>query len=213
MFGPRTSAGGELPPFDLMEAPANVRDVLRRVMQAPTVMARGPWQVFPGDTALYLWMLEHPDQGVRIWRRFGAKCMDITAKGQGRFAWSDGHGSEIHWSSVVENDHCMVWYAEGTVHPTLFLPTVPVRAVVVLRHSQEVGPRTTLIHQQADLYFLTDSKAAVMVARLLGPSAPHLAEQCVGQLETFFSALVWYLNAHPSQLRALAASAAMQGAP
>ena len=34
---------------------------------------------------------------------------------------------------------------------------------------------------------------------MLGASAPHLAEQYVGQMEMFFGALAWYLDQHPEQ--------------
>jgi hypothetical protein len=43
------------------------------------------------------------------------------------------------------------------------------------------------------------------VARLLGPSAPRLAEQYLGQLQLFFSALVWYLDQHPERAAGLLA--------
>src|SRR5262249_53304381 len=73
-------------------------------------------------------------------------------------------------------------------------------AVVVLHYSEghdETG-RPVLRHQ-AELAFHTDSKAAALITKVLGPAAPHLAEQCVGQIELFFSALVWYLDRHPEK--------------
>jgi hypothetical protein len=97
-----------------------------------------------------------------------------------------------------------VWYAEGEFRPDALLPTVPIRAVVVLRHVKghdAVG--RTLIKHQADLYLHTNSKVATLVARLLGPSVPRLAEQGLGQLEMFFSALVWYLDQHPDRAEAI----------
>ena len=38
-----------------------------------------------------------------------------------------------------------------------------------------------------------------LAARLLGPSMPRMAEQYLGQLEMFFSALVWYIDQHPER--------------
>jgi hypothetical protein len=45
----------------------------------------------------------------------------------------------------------------------------------------------------------TDSQAAALITKLLGSSAPKLAEQCVGQMEMFFSALAWYVERHPER--------------
>ena len=44
-----------------------------------------------------------------------------------------------------------------------------------------------------------DSKAISLVTRVLGASAPRMAEQYVGQIQTFFAALAWYLNEHPEK--------------
>ncbi len=133
-----------------------------------------------------------------MWRRLGARCQEITNLGNDRFAWTDGQGTELHWVTLCRNGHCRVWYAEGTSRPSPLFPTVPVRALVILRYGQEpTGEGNPLIYHQADLYAQTDSKTAALVARLLGPSAPRLAGECVGQMEMFFSALVWYLGRHP----------------
>jgi hypothetical protein len=194
---PLTLAAARAPvPVD--QLPPAVREHVRRVVQHPTLCTHGPAEVFHGRPALYHWLLDHPDQAVRLWRRLGARCMEITDQGNGRFGWTDGEGSEVHWDTVYQNSLVRVWYAEGSVRPAPLLPAVTVRAVVVLRHADGVdGAGAALIQHQADLYLQTDSRTAVLVTRLLGTSAPRLAEQCVAQLELFFSALVWYLDQHP----------------
>jgi hypothetical protein len=175
-----------------------------RVLEHPTVCAQGPSQVFAGDPALYLWLLDHPVQAVGMWRRLGAKCLEIKELGKSRFGWSDGEGSELQWSTVVARAGFQVWYAEGKIRPAFMLPAVPLRALVVMRHNLDAGDASaTVIRQQANLYLQTDSKTAAVIARLLGTSAPRIAEQCLYQLETFFSGLVWYLNCHPGQLAIL----------
>jgi hypothetical protein len=91
-----------------------------------------------------------------------------------------------------------IWYAEGKVKPGTLIPTVPIRAVVVFHYTEGHDKKgRSLIRHRADLYFLTDSTAAALVARLLGPSAPRLAENYVTQLQTFFAALAWYCQQHP----------------
>jgi hypothetical protein len=183
--------------------PPKARETVLKIVTKPTLFTHGPAELFQGNLSLYNWFLDHPDQAVRAWRKLGARCMDIRDQGAGRFGWSDGQGTEIHWDTVLRGREIRVWLAEGSARVSPLLPAVPVRAVVVLRYVPDHEHGLDLIHHQADLYMQTDSKTAALFARLLGASAPRLAEQCVAQLEMFFSALVWYFDRHPGRLEAL----------
>jgi hypothetical protein len=175
-----------------------LRERVRAVVDQPTLATRGPVEAFACNPAVYAWLLDHPDQAVRLWRRLGAKCAEIQDMGKGRFAWSDGQGSEIHWDTVLDTSEQRIWFAEGHVKPGLLLPSVPIRAVVVLTHAEglDVKGRPAVRHQ-AGMILHTDSRTAALAARLLGGSAPRMAEQYVGQIQTFYAALAWYLEQHP----------------
>jgi hypothetical protein len=141
---------------------------------------------------------------VQAWRRLGARCQSITDKGKGSFAWNDGYGSEIRWQTAYDSDAVRVWFAEGKVKPALLMPALPVQIVVILRHGKrpETADRMLIFHQ-ADVFLQTDSKTAVLMTKMLGNSAPRLAEQGISQLETFFSGLVWYMDHHPERAEKL----------
>jgi hypothetical protein len=163
---------------------------------------------------LYYWFLNHPDRAVTAWRRLGAVCLNITDRGGGRFGWADDQGNDLWWEAVYDGPGVRVWYAQGKVKPSAVLPPVPVRAVVVLRHSrlreQDGG---TLMFQQADVFAQTDSRTAALATRLMGPSAPRMAEQGVAQMQLFFSALAWYCQRHPERTAALLAAPGAAEAP
>jgi hypothetical protein len=165
------------------------------VLDQPTLVARGPSEAFRGTTTTYRWLLDHPDQAVKLWRQLGATCTDIQEHAGGRFLWTDHQGGNVHWDTVYRAPDLHIWYAEGTARPMALLPALSGRAVVVL-HINEAEGRTkrVLIHQQADLYLQTDNKTAFLVAKLLGAAAPRLGEQSMYQLQIFFSALAWYLD-------------------
>jgi hypothetical protein len=187
-------------PLPLEEVPAAVRERVRKVVEHPTLSTRGPVEAFVCQPQTYHWLLEHPDRAVAAWRRLGATVTDVTDRGNGRFGWSDGAGSDIHWDTVASNGKMRVWFAEGRVCPGLPLPALPVQAVVVIRYAESRdGSDRPVLRHQAELFVRTDSKAAALATRLLGDTAPRLAEQYVVQLETFFSALAVYLNQHPDQ--------------
>lgn len=202
---PSPGASASLPPdIPWDELPEAVRDHVRRVMDQPTIAARGPVEVFRGAPAIYHWLLDHPDRGVQLWRRLGAKCTEILDRGNGRYGWTDKQGSDVHWDTVHRGPHLRIWYVEGDVVPGPLLSAVPVRAVVVLRYAESSAALDrTLFRHRADLYLQTDSKTAALIARLLGPSAPQLARKYVGQMELFFSGLVWYIDQRPEQAEAL----------
>src|SRR5437764_645223 len=76
----------------------------------------------------------------------------------------------------------------------------PVRAVAVLRHTRRADDGgQVLVTHEVDVYVQTDSRAAALVTRLLGPAAPRMAEQGATQLMLFFSALAKHLDEHPEQ--------------
>ena len=79
--------------------PSEVRTRLRPVIEQPTVSAHGPLEMFTCQPPMYHWLLDHPDQTVKLWRRLGAKCIDIDDRGNGRFGWKEGF-SDVHWDLV-----------------------------------------------------------------------------------------------------------------
>jgi hypothetical protein len=184
----------------LEEMGESQRSLARGIVDRPTLAARGPVETFPCRPEQYYWFLEHPDRAVNAWRRLGAKCVDITPRGEGYFGWSDDKGSDLVWHTIHRGDGVRVWYAEGKVRPTAVLPLVPVKAVLVLHHDETKNAEGALaVQHRCDLFLLTDSKTAAAFTKLMGQSAPKMAEQGLGQLQLFFSGLAWYLQRHPDQ--------------
>jgi hypothetical protein len=190
----------------LEELPAEVRERVRSVVEHPTLSTQGPVEVFNCDPATYAWLVDHPDQGVRLWRTLGAKCADICDNGNGRFSYQDNLGSEVHWDTVLSGPRQRVWYAEGQVRPGMLLPTAHVKAVAVLDFVDGFDSKgRPAVKHQLHVLVHTDSHAVALAARILGSSAPHMAEQYVAQVEMFFGALAWYLDQHPEHAKTLIA--------
>jgi hypothetical protein len=197
----RAAAGAPVPLDDL---PKGVRDSVRAVVEHPTLHTSGPTESFTCKPAQYYDFLEHPDRAVALWRKLGAKCLSISDRGKGRFGWADEHGSDVHWDLVLSGPKTRVWYSEGQVRPNAWLPTVSFQAVVVLHLTEtKDADGRPMVRHQAELFIHSDSKTAALAARLLGPSAPRMAENYIAQIQTFFSALSWYCNEHPEALERL----------
>lgn len=196
-------AGGEeraASPLPLDDLPAGVRDTVRRILEQPTLSASAPTEDFAGPPAVYQWLLDHPDRAAKAWRRLGSPCLEITDRGQGWFGWTDQQGSDLRWETVYRDAQMRIWYCEGKAKPGVLLPPLTVHAVVILHHGSYVDSagRPRVCHQ-ADLYFQTDSRTAAILARLMGTAAPRLAQQCVTQMQIFFSALTRYVDRHPER--------------
>src|SRR5437870_3257168 len=72
-------------PVALEEVPPAARARVRAVIEQPTLASHGPAESFNCQPSVYAWLLDHPDQAVRLWRRLGARCLDIDDHGGGHF--------------------------------------------------------------------------------------------------------------------------------
>jgi hypothetical protein len=182
------------------------RDKVRAVLRRPALRVQGPAESFACQLPFYYWLLDHPQEAVRLWQGLGVPCAAIELRGPDGFGWRDGQGSDLTWHTVARTPAQRVWYAEGQVKPGQLLPSAAVRAVVCLHHVEGRGPEgRPAIRHHVELFVQTDNRALALAARVLGASAPRLAEQYVAQVQTFFGALAWYLDEHPEQARALLA--------
>lgn len=187
-------------PIELL--PPGVRENVTKVVAQPTLVARGPAEQF--RAGIYEWLIDHPDRTAVAWRRLGVPCVGIGDLGNGRYTWSDGQGSDLTWQTIVHAAEARVWYAEGNAKPGPMLPVMPVKAVCVLRFDKRNDiDGNTIVRHEVDVYLQTDSKAAAVIAKLLGPTAPRVADQGASQLLLFFSAMAQHLEKHPEHVAVL----------
>lgn len=188
----------KLAPVPIDGIPQQLRDSIVKVIQQPTLSAHGTAEEFAAGP--YDWLLDHPDRVAVAWRRLGVPCVTIANKGDGRFGYADALGSDITWLTAAKSPGLRIWYAEGQAKPNSVLPLMPIRAVAVLHHSRRTDEAgQTFVTHDVDVYLQTDSKAAAIAARLLGPAAPRMAEQGASQLLMFFSQMSKHLDEHPEQ--------------
>jgi hypothetical protein len=191
-------------PVALEEIPSGPREKLTKVMKSPTVSAVGPAEEFVAHPDMYQWLLDHPDRTAAAWRKLGVEAVEIKMLKDGRFTWKDENGSELTWQNVGQGPNGRIWYAEGKVKPALLLPTVPVKAVAIIAHSERARRSGDyIITHQLQIYLQSESKAANLVMRMFGDSAPKMAEQGSEQLLMFFSGIAKYAHDKPEKAKAL----------
>jgi hypothetical protein len=178
--------------------------LVKQMMDRPTVQARGPIDSFTCTPEQYSWLLDNPDRAVTAWRRLGAKCVSIQRRGPTKFGYTDEGGTDLTWELIHQAPGMRIWFAEGKVKASSVLPLVPVKALVVLRYTEgKTAEGASMVQHHSEVIIHTDSKAAAAVTKMMGQSAPKLAEQGLGQLQIFFSALSCYVDRHPERVDTL----------
>ncbi len=200
----RTAAGYGLAAVRLDDLEEGLRDKVQAVLEKPALSARSQPETFNARPAEYRYLLDHPDQAVKLWRLLGARVADINDQGGGQYLWQDEHGSEVRWQIALRAGGLLLWYAEGKVKPGLLLPAQAFRALALMQYTEGVDTRgLPAVRHQVHFVLRCDSRAISLATRLMGSSAPRLAEQYLGQLQMFYGGLAWYLCQDTARARKL----------
>lgn len=184
------------------------RDAVSKVVKQPTVSTRAAAPDVVCTAAMYEWLFDHPDRVSLAWQRLKVAAVPIADAGNGQFSWTDENGSEVVWRVVGTFKDGLVWYATGKVKAAAAAPAVPVKAVAVLSRPQKAAKDGVAVFSTSvQVYLQSDSKAATLALKVLGPTAPKLAEQGAEQFLEFFNGIADYVQKHPSKADALLAPA------
>ena len=182
------------------------RDAVMKVVRQPTIATRATAPDVVCTITMYQWLFDHPDRVAMAWQRLKVPAVPIADAGNGQFAWTDENGSEVVWRTVGTFADGRVWYATGRVKPSVATPAIPVKAVAILTHPQKASKDgVAAFSTSVQLYLQSDSKAAALALRLLGPSAPTVAEQGAEQFLEFFNGIADYVQKNPKKADALLA--------
>jgi hypothetical protein len=189
-------------PLETLES--GLRNKVRAVLDKPSLTALSTPETFNANSTIYRYLLDHPDRAVKLWHLLGARVSDIDDQGGGKYLWQDGAGSEVRWQIGLHVRGLHLWYAEGKVKPGLLLPAQSFRAVALLKYTEGVDTKgRPAIRHQVHFVLRCDSRAIALATRLMGNSAPRLAEQYLGQLQGFYGGLAWYIYQDDERARKL----------
>jgi hypothetical protein len=180
------------------------REAVLKVVRNPTISTKAVGDETVCTVAVYEWLYDHPDRVALAWQRLKVPAVTITDLGRGRFAWTDENGSEVVWETVGTFPDGRVLYAMGKVKGGKALPAIPIQGVVILTYPKKVEKDgVALFTPTAQAFLHSDSRAANLALRALGPAAPKLAEDAAGQLLDFYGGIANYVQKNPKQADAL----------
>ena len=190
----------------------NLLDVVRpefhegvlKCVRHPTVATQSAGDEIVCTVAVYHWLYDHPDRVALAWQRLKIPTVTITDLGSGKFGWTDENGSEVIWQTVGTFADGRVWYASGKVKISAVSPSIPIQATFIVSHPRKAekdGVAVFVPHVQ--VYVHSDSKAANLALRVIGPSAPRLAEEAASQLLDFFGGIATVVQKNPTKAEML----------
>lgn len=180
------------------------RDAAMKVIRNSTISTKAMGEEVLCTVSVYEWLYDHPDRVALAWRRLRVPAITITDLGGGRFAWADENGSEVVWRTVGKYTDGRVWYATGRIKGGKLAPAIPVQGVIVVSHPRKVEKDGVAVFAPtAQAYMHSDSRAANLALRALGPAAPRLAEEAAEQLLDFFGGIANYVQKHPKKADSL----------
>jgi len=207
MLAPPSAAPAPQPRMSILDSvKPEFRDAVAKCMNKPTVSTRANGEEVVCTVAVYEWLYEHPDRVALAWQRLKVPSIPIHDMGNGKFGWTDEFGSEIVWQTVGTFQDGRIWYATGKVKAAPATPSIPVQSVVVVRHKKRIEKDGVGLYAPVvEAYMHSDSKAANLILRVLGPTVPNVAEQAAGQLLDFFGGIAGFVQRHPERADALLA--------
>ncbi|MBA4191732.1 MAG: hypothetical protein C0467_27445 [Planctomycetaceae bacterium] len=180
------------------------REAVMKVVRQPTIATKAVGDDVVCTVAVYEWLFDHPDRVALAWQRLKVPSITINDLGGGKFAWVDECGSEIVWQTVGTFPDGRVWYATGKVKAGKAAPSIPVQGVIVVSHPRKVEKDgVAMFSPTAQAYMHSDSRAANLALRAIGPAAPKIAEDAAGQLLDFFGVIANYVQKNPKQADSL----------
>jgi hypothetical protein len=207
---PVMPASGSIPTAASTPGPQrlNLLDVVRpefhegvlKCVRHPTVATKSTGDEIVCTVAVYEWLYDHPDRVALAWQRLKVPTVTITDLGGGKFGWSDESGSEVVWQTVGTFPDGRVWFASGKVRPSVAAPFVPIQATFIVSHPRKAEKDGVAVFAPTvQVYVHSDSKAANLALRIIGPAAPRLAEEAAGQLLDFFGGIANVVQKNPTK--------------
>ncbi len=190
----RQTSAGQVPVEKLAEP---LRGKVNFVLQKGQLFQKGKSEAFPCTPEVYRWFLDSPDAALFAWKKLGATKASIHKQPDGCFLGSDGMGGELRWQQICSGPRSRIWYAEGSGRMGPLLPTMTIRAVVLLtfQEVQGVDGRPGIKHR---LELFAHHDTTPLFSRITGLTAEAAGKKAMEQMELFFSGMAWYTSEHVS---------------
>lgn len=175
------------------------------VLDDTTIFRRLPVQVIQCDPQLYLFLVEHPDVVVAIWRVFGVTQLAVRETGPDTFRVAEEGGTTGTMDLLYASHDTHVFYAEGRCEGPVLAKPIQGRVLVVLKsgyvHETDGHDYVTC---RLDAFLQVDRAGVELVTKTFQPVVGRVADLNFAQTAGFLASLSRTAATNPSGVLRLA---------
>lgn len=173
------------------------------VLENVAVFRRMPAQIMPCDPDLYLYMVQHPDVMVDLWKALGVSNLSLVRTGPKTFHGRDTEGSMTDIQFLYSSPELHLIYAVGTYVGGVFSKPVQGGCLVLLRSGYVRNPSGGyIVTSRMDAFFRVDHTGVELMAKTFHPLLVKSADANFVETARFFNQLARVAESRPEMLHA-----------
>ena len=175
-------------PYDKLDptAQAKVTSVVKNV----SLFRRLPVRAVPCDPGLYVFLVEHPDVVVNIWRLMKVTKMEMEQTGPGLYRYVDHAGSEGTAEFIYSSPDTRLIYTECAYKGPLSAKPTQARGLLILRTGCVLEPDGRYyVTSRLDTFMAVEPGAVELLTKTLHPLFGKIADLNFVQTVGFFGSL------------------------
>lgn len=173
------------------------------VLDNVTVFRRMPAQIMPCDPDFYLFMVQHPDVMVDLWKALGISNLSLVRTGPTTFHGRDTEGSTTDIQFLYSSPELHLIYAVGTYAGGVFTKPINGGCLILLRSGYAHNPAGGyFVTSRMDAFFRVDHSGVEFMAKTFHPILVKSADTNFMETAKFFSELARVAEARPELLHA-----------
>jgi len=183
------------------QAQAKVRSVLADV----TFFRRLPIRQIQCDPEFYLFLVQHPDVVVNIWKLFGIDQLSLEEIATSQYRFQDGEGTTGTIEYLYSSADTHLVYGEGTYEGPVLARPVRGKIVLLLKSGFVVEPDGRyLVTTRVDAFLQVDRSAIEVLTKAFHPLVGKVADINFIQTTAFVESLSRTAESDPSGVGHLA---------
>lgn len=173
------------------------------VLDNVTVFRRMPVQIMSCDPDFYLFMVQHPDVMVDLWKALGISNLTLVRTGPDTFHGRDTEGSMTDIQFLYSSPELHLIYAVGTYVGGVFTKPVQGGCLILLRSGYARNPAGGYhVTSRMDAFFRVDHSGLEFMARTFHPLLAKSADTNFMETAKFFGELARVAESRPELLHA-----------
>ncbi|HWB01235.1 MAG TPA: hypothetical protein VG713_22250 [Pirellulales bacterium] len=169
---------------------ASDRARVSKVLVDSSIFRRLPTQVIDCDPEFYLYLVEHPELVVEVWRVLGISTVTLDRDENETLHADDGAGTVGKVDLIYRSQEAHVFYADGCYDGPVFNQPLKGQCVLLLRSSYvRKADGTYSVTCRLDSFLHLDNATLEVLAKVMQPLVGQIADHNFRETTLFVAAL------------------------